>query len=102
MAAGYIVSGQCVDVAASIDAYYSNTHPVQTAGNPAYISTFSKTSSGWVQNTYENGTLIASVAAPTPTFSDCDTTQTFFDGMQLGWAVAGAMVLVYVIRRPYR
>lgn len=102
MAAGYIVAGQCVDVAASIDAYYSNSHPVQTAGSPAFISTFSKSASGWTQDTYQNGTLISSVPAPSPSFASCDTTQTFFDGMQLGWAVAAAMVMVYVIRRPYR
>lgn len=102
MAAGHIVNAQCVDVAASIDAYYSNTHPEQTAGSPAYISVFNKTASGWTQDTYQDGALVSSVPAPTPTFADCDTTQTFFDGMQLGWAVAAAMVVVYVIRRPYR
>lgn len=102
MAAGHIVAGQCVDVAVSLDAYYGTAHPAQTAGSPAYISTFSKTAAGWNQDTYQNGTLISSVAAPVPTFSNCDTTANFFDGMTLGWGVAAVMVAVYVIRRPYR
>lgn len=102
MVAGHIVASQCVDVAASTDAFYSTAHPAQTAGSPAFFSYFTKSASGWMQETYQNGSLISSVPAPTPQFAACDTTETFFDGMQLGWAVAAAMVLVYVIRRPYR
>jgi hypothetical protein len=102
MSAGHIVAGQCVDVAASTDAYYGNALPTQSAGNPAFISTFTKSATGWMHETYQGGTLISSVAAPVPTFSTCDTTEGFFDGMTLGWGVAAVMVAVYVIRRPYR
>jgi hypothetical protein len=102
MAAGHIVAAQCVDVAASTDAFYSTALPGQTAGSPSFLSFFNKSASGWTQDTYQNGSLISSVPAPTPQFAACDTTQTFFDGMELGWAVATAMILVYVIRRPYR
>ena len=31
-----------------------------------------------------------------------DPSQSFMDGMELGWAVAGVMVIVYVIKRIYR
>lgn len=102
MAAGHIVAGQCVDVAASIDTYYGSALPTHSAGNPAFVSTFSKSVSGWVHETYQSGTLVASVAAPIPTFATCDTTASFHDGMEVGWMVAGVMIVVYAIRRIYK
>lgn len=102
MAAGHIVGGRCVDVAASLDAYYGMSLPVHSTGSPAYISTITKSGASWRHDTYQDGALISSVPAPTPTFSTCDTTENFFDGMTLGWGVALVMITVYVIRRPYR
>lgn len=36
------------------------------------------------------------------TITAADKFESFSDGMQLGWAVAAAMVTVYVIRRVFR
>lgn len=102
MSAGHIVNGQCVDVAASLDSFYGVAPVVQTSGNPAYLSIINKSASGWMQDTYQNGTLISSVAAPTPLFADCDTTASFVDGHLLGWGVVAAMVVawsIHVLRR---
>lgn len=102
MAAGHIVNNQCVDVAFSTDAFYTNT-PAQTNPNDnTFTSVFNKTASGWVQDIYRNGNLFNTYTLPTPIFPTCDTTEGFFDGMQLGWAVASVMIAVYVIRRPFR
>lgn len=47
-----------------------------------------------------------SVAAQLPVLEVCTTPNTpaerFSDGMLLGWGVAGAMIVVYVIRRVFR
>ena len=102
MSAGHVVNGQCVDVAASLDAYYSAASIVQASGNPAYLSIITKSVSGWTQDTYQNGTLISSVSAPTPLFAECDTTAAFLDGHLLGWGVVAAMVVawsIHVLRR---
>jgi hypothetical protein len=80
MEPGHIIKGQCVDVAVSTDLFWSNFEATAQSGSNLYTT----------------------VAAPTPSFASCDTTEQFFDGMQLGWLVATVMVTVFVIRRLYR
>lgn len=102
MASGHIVNNQCVDVAFSTDAFYSLVPAHANPNTQTFTSIMNKTNTGWVQDIYQNGNLFKTFALPTPTFPTCDTTAGFYDGLELGWAVAAAMIIVYVIRRPYR
>lgn len=102
MEPGHIIKGQCVDVAVSTDLFWSNFEATAQSGSNLYITVASKTSGTWQLETYLNGSLYSTVAAPVPSFASCDTTEQFFDGMQLGWLVATVMVTVFVIRRLYR
>jgi hypothetical protein len=97
MAAGHIVNGVCVDVAASTDAYYSQLPPVASAGSPVYQTQATKDVSTWYLNTTQDGLPFSSFELVPPVFASCDTTETFFDGLVLGWGVAGAMVAAYAV-----
>lgn len=97
MASGHIVNGSCVDVAVSLDAYYSAGVPAITAGAPAYLTQFEKDTSGWNLVTYADGVLYSSVSAVPPSFVSCDTTSAFFDGLELGWMVVAAMVAAWAV-----
>lgn len=102
MAVGSIVNGQCIDFAAAPDLAMSQIQPSLSAGADTYLTVPTYDPEGWLLVTYKNGDFFSSTFAPALSFAECDTTQTFNDGMQLGWAVAAAMVFVYVIRRVYR
>lgn len=97
MAAGHIINGQCVDVAVSTDLFWSNFEATAQSGSNLYITVASKTSGIWQLETYLNGSLYSTVAAPVPSFASCDTTEQFFDGMAIGWLVVGAMVAAFSI-----
>lgn len=115
MAAGHLVGGSCVAVAASTDLYYSQKPDVYTAGGQGadLWHTFEKIGASWSATEYSVSktgviSLVHHTPLPVPLLASCvyDDSFTkagsFNDGMQLGWAVAAAMVVVYVIRRPYR
>lgn len=103
MSGGFIVGTQCVDAAAAVDLYNAQIHPVVfTSGASSYFVQAAKTSTAWMLETYQDGTLLMSSVLPSPALPACDTAQTFQDGMTLGWAVAAAMIVVFVIRRVYR
>lgn len=97
MAAGHIVNGQCVGVAASSDIYWSNFRATAQSGPDLYLTIATKSGSNWQIDTTLNGAAYSSVLAPTPGFSTCDTSDQFFDAMTLGWGVAAAMVASYAI-----
>jgi hypothetical protein len=102
MAAGHIVGSVCVDVSASTDAYFGRLEPATTPGLTTYYTTASKELSGWQLRTYNDGVLVQTSALVPPSFPSCQTDQSFKDGAQLGWGVAAAMVVVFVIRRVFR
>lgn len=97
MSAGHVVGSLCVDVAASTDAFYSTLLPAVTPGNPSYYSFASKDSGVWNLHTYANGVLLNTSTLSVPSFASCDTTETFYDGMALGWGVVAAMVAAFAI-----
>lgn len=97
MAAGYIVRGQCVDASGALDALYSGIPPAVQAGSPSYITQFSKASTGWEWETVSEGVVVSSGAVVVPNLGTCDTSETFFDGLQLGWLVAAVMVGAYAV-----
>lgn len=102
MAAGVIAAGQCVDASAAVDLYYSSVGPSVLAGSPSFITQLEKTVSGWYAVTYSGGAVVNTSALVDPVFAVCDTTASFFDGLALGWMVAGIMVAAYgvhLIRR---
>lgn len=97
MAAGHIVNGSCVDVAASADAYFSQLQPSAAAGSPSYFTYASNDAGVWYLNTLQDGQPFTSFALTAPGFASCDTTETFFDGMALGWGVVAAMAAAWAI-----
>lgn len=97
MAAGHIVNGSCVDVAASSDQFFSQLQPIAAAGSPSYLTYASKDAGVWYLNTLQDGQPFTSYALAAPGFASCDTTETFYDGMALGWGVVGAMVAAYAV-----
>lgn len=102
MSAGHIVAGQCVDVAASSDAYFSTLQPVASATNPAYFTVASKNLNDWYLLTYSGPDLVSSTLLASPIFASCDTTEQFMDGLAVGWGIVAAMVAawaIHVLRR---
>jgi hypothetical protein len=103
MAAGHIVNGQCVDVAASADMYFSHFVPVamQVLNSQGEFDvlqlSMTKDAGQWFYLQFQNEFLIGSFPSAVPAFATCDTTTEFFDGMSIGWAVVAAMVAAYAV-----
>lgn len=101
---GFLVAGQCLSTQKdALDLYYTSVLPATTAGQTTYQTTYSKSGSQWLLKTYQftstgTTTLVYSGAAPIPTFTSCDETAAFFDGMEIGWAIAAAMIAVYALK----
>lgn len=114
MASGWMMKGVCYAVQQdAIDAYFQSIPPtvLTSATNtivhgyvrsavPAWISnkqTFSST--GVITNNY-------SVAQANPVMGSCvlpnDPVTNFADGVTIGWGVASAMIIVFLIRRVQR
>lgn len=110
MAAGHIVANQCVVVAASSDYYFSSAVPTSSVtldGAFVFQTMFRKLTNGWAlsvrQTKTADGTFVTTNSSISPpAFATCDTASDFKDGMTLGWGVAIAMIIVFIIRRPYR
>lgn len=103
MTPGHIVNNQCVDVAASQAAYWSTMRPTTiVSGIDTYYTYTQYSAPDWYLFTFKNGVYQRYTTLATPAFPSCDTTENFFDGLQMGWGVATIMIIVYVIRRPYR
>lgn len=86
------------------DAHYSGTGPSYTAGDTSYLSYYENVAGTWQitrKAIASDGTVtsLTSTAAPLPTFPECDQSQYFMDGMQIGWGIALAMIAVYSIKQ---
>lgn len=90
-------------VSSATDAFFSSL-PVSIITSSA--STFRllhlKVGSQWKQNkvVYNSTgleTQIYTVDITAPTFPPCDPTQSYFDGMQIGWGIVAAMIAVYAV-----
>ena len=107
---GAIFSGRCyMSPAEAVDAYYSQTAPAFTSGEPSYLLEVLNDAGHWMiyRWSISNGvrTLDYTTAAPVPSFPSCDPSEKFLDGQTLGWGIASAMVAVaalMLVRRGAR
>lgn len=105
MAAGYLHGAKCyASTSDAANAYFGSHVPQVVSGTPSYATEFSNVGGVWKTNGYSiNGsgvwTLRFSSNAVVPAFPACDTTEQFFDGMAIGWAIAGAMALAWGVRQ---
>lgn len=89
--------------AEALDAYYSQIAPAQTAGTTTYILEYVKSVGGvWQQKSYSVSstgvwTTRSTTNAPVITFPVCDPSQSFMDGITIGWGIAAAMVMASAI-----
>ena len=97
MAAGVIAAGRCVDASAAVDLYYSSAGPSVAAGSTEFITQLERTASGWFAVTYSGGSVVNTSTLQTPAFAACDTAESFYDGLQVGWGVALVMVGAYAV-----
>lgn len=112
--AGWFNNGICyAEQQQAIDAHFQAIQPTITNNPTNTVKTqFIKQSDGsWdlTNTTFDstgNVTLNWSISAGQPIQLSCeipnDPTTNFLNGMELGWAVAGVMVIVFCIRRTYR
>ena len=97
MAAGVVAAGRCVDASAAVDLYYSSAGPSVSAGSPEFVTQLERTVSGWFAVTYSGGSVVNTATMQAPAFAACDTTESFHDGMTLGWGVGAIMIAAYAI-----
>lgn len=108
MAAGSLFQGVCYSTnAQAADAFFLSEGPAFVSGSTSFLSWFEQAGGTWVivrQSIAANGVVSAlpSSVATVPVFPSCDVTETFFDGMAIGWGVAGAMVAAWVIKNLRR
>lgn len=101
---GFLVSGQCISTKKeALDLYYTSVPPATAAGQTTYQTTYTKSGTQWLIQTHQftsSGavSVVYSGAAPIPSFTSCDETESFFDGMEIGWAIAAAMIAVYALK----
>lgn len=100
---GAYFSGTCyASQGAALDAYYGES-PLALSGNGTALR-FEKQAGMWQVIGYHveaNGSLTyqSTTAAPVQTFPDCDPSESFFDGVTIGWGIATAMVLAAAVAR---
>lgn len=107
---GAIFGTKCyTSTAEAVDAYYSQTAPAFTAGEPAHLLEVLNNAGQWMiyRWTIAQGvrTLDYASPAPLPTFPTCDPAEKFMDGQAAGWGIATAMVAVaalMLVRRGAR
>lgn len=90
-------------VASAADAYFSSIAPsLLVSGTTSYQLYYLPIAGVWNLRKV----TISSAGVPTvnftvpvapPTFPNCDLTQNYFDGMQIGWGVVAAMFGAYAI-----
>lgn len=101
---GFLFNQACFSTnAEAADAFFLSQGPFLTSGSTSYLSWFEKSGATWQvkrQSISTNGTVtvLASSTATVPTFPACTQSQTFMDGMALGWGVAAAMVAAYAVK----
>ena len=111
--AGYFAEGVCREsLQEAIDAHYQSIPPtiIPSTGDSLMLEYIRLATPQWnmkFTKIANNGgvTQLYSTVAPTPVFGSCtlnDPTTNFTTGMELGWAVATVMIIVFVIRRTYR
>lgn len=112
--AGFLSNGICwPDIQQATDAHFQKVQPAffLNGANTSHHYYLRSDSGVWsyVQDiNTPDGLLFSRAVQPLPIqhFATCevtnDPTSNFLTGMELGWAVAGVMVIVFAIRRSYR
>jgi hypothetical protein len=120
MATGYFSVNYCfASQNDAIDAFFQNFNPPSYATSTSEIYHIVTYNSGTNPHTYSmlsyyinnqvtpsTLTTKTTIALTTPVFASCtvpnDPATNFANGVELGWAVSGAMVVAYVIYRLRR
>lgn len=101
---GALYSERCYESqTAALDAYYGSVPPTYSAGSTVYYTVMVKKPQGWAADTYRvwssgTSTLQTSSLVPVIDFPACDATESFFDGMTIGWGVVLAMAIAWGFR----
>ena len=96
---GSLVFDKCYPSGSSAaDAFFSAKEPVLNAGSTSYLTWFEQVGGVWYvkrQSISETGvvTNLASSVATVPAFPSCDESQSFQDGLDVGWMLAALLVL---------
>lgn len=104
MPAGAYFHGVCYPTTAQAeDAFFGSVGPALTSGSVSYLSWYEK-NTVWQQRRQSiasNGVVtdLGAINATLPAFATCDPTESFFDGMTLGWGLAAVMVIAWCIRK---
>lgn len=106
---GSFYDGKCYTTnSEAADAFFSSKEPSYTAGSTSYQSWYEKSVGGVWQikrQSIASGGAITNLTtsnATVPTFTACDPSADFMDGVTIGWGVASAMVLVAAIKMMQR
>jgi hypothetical protein len=114
MAAGHIVNGSCVDVAASADLYYSvQSSRIEKGTSLDFYHQHSKNAGAWQVEQYSIASdgsvvLLHQASIPIPNFATCDyqpedsAFDRFVDGSVLGWGIVAAMVAAWLFLQMRR
>lgn len=101
---GALVNNVCYSSSGdAANAYFSALPSSVVSGSTTYESHYSVSGGVWylVTDTYNASmALLSSVSAvaEVPAFAACDPSQSFYDGMTLGWGVVAAMCAAWAIR----
>jgi len=102
MSAGFLVADQCVEEAGAPDAFFSQIKPSTTAGATTYLTTPKKTATGWMLDTYADGTLISTTSLTYQPGQSCDTADKATDSITLAWLVVAALAAAWSIKSLQR
>ena len=101
---GYLFNDQCYATQAAANAAWYGYQPIeQTAGSTSYRNYYKWNGTTWQhigESIASNGAVTQrwAVTASQATFPTCDETSEFFDGMEVGWGIAAAMVVAWGVR----
>lgn len=107
MSTGSLAAGVCFEnVSLATDAYFSGLPPISSyvVGSVLYSPKYEKITGVWKTQFYASPVaggsswLNFSAVAPVPPFPLCySPLESFADGVNIGWAVAGVLILVVFI-----
>lgn len=105
---GYFFQGQCFKTLADYSSAYFTAAPVKwwvQGTTYVYTQAYILDAGTWKKQTLRyaypgtgnpNQTTLTVESAPATQM--CDPAENFLDGMQIGWAIATAMLLVYAVK----
>lgn len=107
MSTGSLAAGVCFEnVSLATDAYFSGLPPLSSYVSGSYVFSPKYESVGgvWSLQSYASPVggggmfLNSSVAVPVPLFPACYApSESFADGVNIGWSVAGVLILVVFV-----